>query len=200
MTRATFVYLHGFNSSPQTVKGRKLAAAAAALDEPPRVHVPALHHRPAMAMRDVCAWVDANVADRAALASLTFVGSSLGGFYATWLAEHYGTRAIVINPSVRPTASLAAHLGPQRNLHTGEAWELTPEHFAELEALSVPILTRRDRYFLLMRSGDELLDWREAVARYAGAWQYVLGGGNHGWEDIDDEIPSVLRFAGIPFG
>jgi predicted esterase YcpF (UPF0227 family) len=197
MTRATLVYLHGFNSSPQTVKGRKLAAAAAALDEAPRIHVPALHHRPALAMRGVRAWVEANVRDRAALTSLTFIGSSLGGFYATWLAEQYGARAVVINPSVRPASSLAAHLGPQRNLHTGEDWELTPEHFAELESLSVPSLTRMDRYFLLMRSGDELIDWYCAVARYAGAWQYVLGGGNHGWEDIDDEIPSVLRFAGV---
>ena len=194
MNRATLVYLHGFNSSPQTVKGRKLAAAAAALDDPPRVHVPALHHRPALAMRDVRVWIDANVGE---FSELTFVGSSLGGFYATWLTEHYGARAVVINPSVRPASSLAAYLGPQRNLHTGEAWELTPAHFAELEALAIPSLTRMDRYFLLMRSGDELIDWREAVARYAGAWQYVAGGGNHGWEDIDDEIPSVLQFAGM---
>jgi uncharacterized protein len=194
MTRATLVYLHGFNSSPQTVKGRKLAAAAAGLANPPRVYVPALHHRPALAMRDVRAWVDANVADPSAL---TFVGSSLGGYYATFLAEAFAARAVLINPSVRPASSLAAHLGPQRNLHTGEAWELTPEHFAELDALTVQRLSRMDRYLLMMRSGDELLDWREAVARYAGAWQYVLGGGNHGWEDIDDEIPSMLRFAGV---
>ena len=194
MTRATLVYLHGFNSSPQTVKGRKLAAAAAVLVQPPRVHIPTLHHRPATAMREVCAWVDANVADGAAL---TLVGSSLGGYYATWLAEKYDARAVVINPAVRPATSLAAHLGPQRNLHTGEAWELTPMHFAELDALSVARLTRMERYFLLMRSGDELLDWRDAVARYAGAWQYVLGGGDHGWEGIDDEIRSMLRFAGV---
>ena len=194
MTRATLVYLHGFNSSPQTVKGRKLAAACAVLADPPRVHLPILHHRPAMAMRDVCAWVDVNVDDRAAL---TFVGSSLGGFYATWLAEKYAARAVVINPPVRPTTSLSAHLGPQRNLHTGEAWELTPAHFAELDALFVPQLTNMDRYFLLMRSGDELLDWREAVSRYAGARQYIFGGGNHGWEDIDDEIPSVLHFGEV---
>ena len=193
MTHATLVYLHGFNSSPQTVKGRKLAAAAAVLGQPPRVHIPTLHHRPATAMREVCAWVDANVADGAAL---TLVGSSLGGYYATWLAEKYDARAVVINPAVRPATSLAAHLGPQRNLHTGEAWELTPMHFAELDALSVARLTRMERYLLLMRSGDELLDWRDAVARYAGAWQYVLGGGDHGWEGIDDEIRSMLRFAG----
>lgn len=195
MTRATLVYLHGFNSSPQSVKGRKLAAAAAALADPPRVYIPQLHDRPALAMRDVRAWVDANVADGAAL---TFVGSSLGGYYATSLAEEFGARAVLINPAVRPTTSLAPHLGPQRNSHTGEEWELTPEHFAELEILWVPRLSRMDRYFLLMRAGDELLDWREAMARYAGAWQYVLGGGDHGWEDIDDEIPSVLRFADAP--
>ena len=193
MTRTTLVYLHGFNSSPQTVKGRKLAAAAAALSEPPRVHIPLLQHRPATAMRDVCAWVEANIDDRAAL---TFVGSSLGGYYATWLAEKYGTRAVVINPAVRPARSLAAHLGPQRNPHTDEVWELTPAHFVELEAFSVARLTQMSRYFLLLRSGDELLDWRDAVARYAGAAQYVSGGGDHGWEDIDDETLSILRFAG----
>jgi predicted esterase YcpF (UPF0227 family) len=103
---------------------------------------------------------------------------------------------VVINPAVRPATSLAIHAGPQRNLHTGEAWDLTAEHFSELEALSVARLTRIERYFLLMRSGDELLDWREAVRRYAGAWQYIAGGGDHGWEDIDAEIPSILRFAG----
>jgi len=194
MTRATLVYLHGFNSSPQTAKGRKLAAAAAASSDPPRVHIPMLHHRPATAIRDVCAWVDAGDID---CATLTFVGSSLGGYYATWLAEKYGTRAIVINPAVRPAATLSSRRGPQRNLHTGQTWELTAGHFAELEALSVAHITRAERYFLLMRSGDELLDWREAVARYAGAWQYVLGGGDHGWEDIDGEVPSMLRFAAV---
>jgi uncharacterized protein len=193
MMRSTLVYLHGFNSSPQSVKGTKLAAAAAALADPPRVHMPQLHNRPAIAMRDVCAWVDANVA---AVAALTFVGSSLGGYYATWLAEKYGVRAVVINPAVRPAATLATYMGPQRNLHTGEAWELTTAHFAELDALSAVRLTHMGRYFLLMRSGDELLDWRDAVRHYAGAWQYVAGGGDHGWEDIDDEIPSILRFAG----
>jgi len=194
VTPATLVYLHGFNSSPRTVKGRKLMAAAASRRDLPLCYVPVLHHRPARAMHDVCAWVDARP-DR--LRSLTFIGSSLGGYYATWLAEKYGARAIVINPAVRPFADLQAHLGPQQNLYTGERYELTEEHFTELKALMVERLTRHERYFLLVRAGDELLDWREAVARYAGAWQFVAGGGTHGWEDIDNEIPAMLRFAGL---
>jgi predicted esterase YcpF (UPF0227 family) len=142
----------------------------------------------------VCQWVDAQAKPTALL---TFIGSSLGGYYATWLAERYGARAVMINPAVRPLAALADHLGPQTNLHTGEVYELTPAHFAELAVLRVERITRAERYFLLMRSGDELLDWREAVAHYAGACQYIAGGGSHGWENIDDEIASVLRFAGV---
>jgi uncharacterized protein len=194
MSSTTLVYLHGFNSSPLSVKGRKIAAGAAALADPPRVHLPALHHHPAAAIRDVCAWVDVNVVGRGVL---TFIGSSLGGYYASWLAEHYGARAVVINPAVRPTVALQGHLEPQRNLHTGEEWQLTPAHFAALEALATARITLPERYFLLQRSGDELLDWRDAVAHYAGAWQFVAGGGDHGWEGLDDEIPSILRFAGV---
>ena len=197
MTRVTLVYLHGFNSSARSVKGRKLAAAAAGLADPPRLYLPTLHHDPAIAMRDVCAWIAANAIDASAL---TFVGSSLGGYYANWLAEKYAARAIVINPAVRPAASLRAYLGPQRNLHTGEVWNLTPAHFAALDTFAVRRCTRLERYFLLQRSGDELLDWHEAVAHYAGAWQTILGGGDHGWEDIDNEIPSMLRFAGAEAG
>ena len=127
---------------------------------------------------------------------LTLVGSSLGGFYATYLAERYGARAVLINPAIRPHEDLRPYAGPQRNLYTGEEYEVTPAHFDELAALAVTRITRPERYFLLVRTGDEVLDWREAVAFYAGAFQYVAGGGDHGWTDFGDEVASVLRFAG----
>ena len=126
---ATVVYLHGFNSAPQSVKGQILARAAAALPDPPRFHLPQLHHRPALAMRDVRAWIDR---EAPAGRELTLIGSSLGGFYATFLAEHYGARAVLINPAIRPYDDLRPYIGRQRNLYTGEEYEVTPEHFAEL--------------------------------------------------------------------
>ncbi len=187
------VYLHGFNSSPASVKARKLAAFAATLREPPLLHVPRLSTWPSEAIAGARAWVDANVRARAAL---TFVGSSLGGYYATWLAERYDARAVLINPAIRPCELLRAYLGPQRNVYTGERWELTRAHFDDLERFRIARITRPERYFLLMRSGDELIGWREAVSHYAGAWQFVAAQGTHGWEDIDDELASILRFAG----
>ena len=188
----TIVYLHGLNSAPASIKARALGAAIAALPaaERPDYFVPQLHHRPAVAMRAVEAWLDA----RNPVAPV-FIGSSLGGFYATHLAERHAARAMVINPSVRPFTDLERYLGSQRNLYTGETYELTQSHFDELRALRVERITRPERYFLLTQSGDEVLDWREAVSYYGGAWQFVQGGGDHAFQDFDAQIPAILRFA-----
>ena len=193
MSAVAIVYLHGFNSAPQTVKGGMLARAAAALADPPRLHLPQLDHRPTRAIRNVRAWIDAEAPGGI---DLTLIGSSLGGYYATWLAEHYGARAVLINPTIRPYDDLRPFVGPQRNLYTNEEYDVTPAHFDELAALAVARITRPERYFLLVRTGDELLDWRDAVGFYAGAFQYIAGGGDHGWTDFEDEVASVLRFAG----
>ena len=193
----TLVYLHGFRSSPQSIKARLLAGAVAALPAArrPRLEVPALAHEPERAVAAVAAWVRAEVTGGEAL---TFVGSSLGGFYATHLAEAFGARAVLINPAVRPYDDLAPYAGPQTNLYTGETFEVLPRHFDELRALAVPRITRPGRYLLLARSGDEVLDWRTMVAFYGGAWQQVRGGGTHGYDDIGPDLPAVLRFAGVP--
>jgi uncharacterized protein len=193
MSEPSIVYLHGFNSSPQSAKGQQIARAAGALVNPPLVHSPALAHRPLQAMRDVCAWIDA---EAPAGRGLALIGSSLGGYYATWLAEKYGARAVVINPAIRPDLDLRPFLGRQRNPYTGEEYEITPAHFEELAALAVARITRPERYFLLLRTGDEVLDWRVAAPYYAGAFQFVAGGGDHGWIDFGAEVASVLRFAG----
>jgi predicted esterase YcpF (UPF0227 family) len=193
----TIVYLHGFRSSPQSVKARCFARAVAALPAAarPRLHVPALPPDPASAVAGVGDWIEREMGPRA-VDDLTLVGSSLGGFYATHLAERFGARAALINPAIRPWHELRQYGGPQRNLYTGESFEVTAAYFAQLRALAVARITRPARYFLLVRTGDEVLPWGDAVAFYAGAWQCVKGGGDHGWTDFDDEVPAVLRFAG----
>ena len=193
----SLVYLHGFRSSPQSVKAQCFVRAVAALPEwrRPRLHVPLLAADPIAAVRGVADWIDRELGSRAE-ADLTLIGSSLGGFYATHLAERFGVRAALINPAIRPWDDLRASLGAQRNLYTGEAFDVTAAHLAGLRTLSVARITRPDRYFLLVRSGDEILPWRDAIAFYAGARQFLKGGGDHGWTDFDDEIPAVLRFAG----
>jgi hypothetical protein len=197
----TIVYLHGFRSSPLSVKATQLASAVGALPAAirPRLFVPTLHHRPATAIGDVAALIDREVGT-AGLPALTLVGSSLGGYYATALAERYGVRAVLINPAVRPYDDLQPYVGTQQNLYTGESFEVTAAHFAELRALAVSRVTRPERYLLLVQSGDEVLDYREAVALYRGAWQYVEGGGDHSFQGFVAQIPVILRFAGALSG
>jgi predicted esterase YcpF (UPF0227 family) len=193
----TLVYLHGFRSSPRSKKAQLFIEAVAALPRAarPRLHVPSLQHDPALAVAGVAAWIERE-SGNAIARELTIIGISLGVYYATYLAERFGARAALINPAVRPYDDLKSHIGTQVNLYTGEKFEVADAHFNELLTLKVPRITRPARYFLLVRSGDEVLDWRETVAFYGGAWQYVAGGGDHGWKDFGDEVRSVLRFAG----
>ncbi|MCC7041165.1 MAG: alpha/beta fold hydrolase [Burkholderiales bacterium] len=190
----TIVYLHGFRSAPASIKAQRLHGAVDAMPAArrPRLHIPALTHGPAAAVAAVTHWVEAHVGDD----RLTFVGSSLGGFYATHLAERFEARAVMINPAVNPARDLAPWIGIQTNLYTGEAFEVTAAHFGELAALAVPRISRPDRYLLLVETGDEVLDYREAVVHYGGAWQYVRGGGDHSYTDFEAQIPTILRFAG----
>jgi predicted esterase YcpF (UPF0227 family) len=198
MTRAvpTIVYLHGFRSSPASIKATKLVRAVGSLPDErrPRLHVPFLRNGPASAIEEVAAWIESNAG---AVNLLTLVGSSLGGYYATYLAERFGARAVLINPAIRPYEDLRPYVGRQTNLYTGETFEVTSAHFDELRALSVSRITRPERYLLLVQSGDEVLDWREAVAFYGGAFQYVESGGDHGYHRFESQIPTILRFAGV---
>jgi len=185
------IYLHGFNSSPQSFKARLLRSRMESLGRASDFVCPALSHRPSEAIAQV---EPALSAARAGLTTL--VGSSLGGFYATWLAERYGVRAVLINPAVRPYDLLADYLGPQKNLYTGQEYELTKQHIAELGALEVDALTP-ERYFLLVETGDEVLDYRAAVERYRGCRQSVIPGGDHACSDFARYLDIILSFAGV---
>jgi len=102
---------------------------------------------------------------------------------------------VLINPAIDPHIGLSAYLGPQRNLYTGEPYELTASHLAQWRELYVPEITP-ERYLLLVETGDEVLDYRRAVERYAGAEQVVIAGGDHSLRSFPEHLPRILRFAG----
>ena len=186
----TIVYLHGFNSAPQSHKARTLAQYMTARGVGDRFACPKLPHRPAAAI----ALAQGEIAR--ATKPVTLVGSSLGGFYATYLAEQHDLRAALLNPAVTPQLDLESYLGTQRNLYTGEVYELTRAHIDEWRALEC-ITIRPDRYLLLVETGDEVLDYREAVRKYAGARQIVVEGGDHTLRSFTDHLPTIVQFAGL---
>jgi uncharacterized protein len=184
------IYLHGFNSSPQSRKAEQLREYLVSRGLGSQYACPALTHRPAQAIRSV-----EDLLSRTPGAHC-FVGSSLGGFYATHLAEKHDARAVLINPAVEPHTGLRAYLGEQENLYTGERYQLTEQHLEEWRTLYVPRI-EPSRYLLIVETGDEVLDYREAALRYAGARQLIVEGGDHTLQSFAEHMPRIARFAGL---
>jgi predicted esterase YcpF (UPF0227 family) len=180
------VYIHGFNSSPASFKARVLHERLATRGRRNEFAAPALPHSPAAA----ASLLEALIAQHP---HSVLVGSSLGGFYATWLAERHALRAVLVNPAVRPYELLAGHVGRQKNFHSGEEYDFTLEHVAELRALEVEAIDPR-HYFLMVETGDEVLDYRHALEKYRGARQLVIDGGDHGFSDFADHADAALDF------
>lgn len=184
---AGILYLHGFCSSPESWKAKVLGEAMRERGLCNRFFCPALSPVPNEAIAQAEAVIESWEGE------LTLVGSSLGGYYATCLAEKHDLRAALVNPAVVAPLSLNAYIGTQKNLHTGETFEFTAGHIEQLRAMECAAITP-SRYLLLVETGDEVLDYRDAVRRYAGSRQEVFAGGDHSFTRFPDLLPQLFEF------
>ena len=190
MRTTHLLYLHGFRSSPASTKARMTAAAVATRF--PGVHwlCPALPASPKQAMVEVL-----QATAHWPLATTAVIGSSLGGFYATWLAERWGCKAVLLNPAIHPARDLAAHLGDQTVWHDPEQhFVFEAAYVDELLALEVASIAQPERYLAVIAKGDEVLDWQEMMAHYECATTKLLPTGDHALSDYDQHIDEVLDF------
>ena len=188
------LYLHGFRSSPLSTKARHMAALMAERYPLVTWWCPQLPPSPqaaaALIAQGTAEWPTQTMA---------VMGSSLGGFYATWLAAQRGCRAVLINPAVFPARDLAHHIGEQTAWHNPEErFYFAPEFVDELRALACPdFQPGPDQLLAFIAKGDEVLDWREMRARYALAQQVLIEGGDHALSDFDAHLPRALAFLGL---
>jgi uncharacterized protein len=187
------LYLHGFRSSPQSFKARVMRARLEALGLIDQWCCPTLPVSPREAVT-----LAETLAASATDDTITVIGSSLGGFYATWLAEKHGWRSVLLNPAVVPQEDLSCYLGEQPLWHGGGSVVVEPHHLDELRALSVTAITRPDRYYLIAATGDEVLDYRTMLAHYPGVHTTLIEGGDHAISDFPDYLDRVLAFCAVP--
>ena len=183
------LYLHGFRSSPQSAKARHTAAWVQ-------------QHRPGL--RWWCPQLPPSPAEALALllhgladwprASTAVIGSSLGGFYATVLAERLDIRAVLLNPAVAPARDLAKHIGETTAWHSEDRFFFRPEFIDELSSMTPSAITRPERYFAVIASGDEVLSATEMHARYAGCPGFAIDGSDHALSDFDAPFAALLGF------
>jgi predicted esterase YcpF (UPF0227 family) len=187
------LYLHGFRSSPQSTKARLMAERVAREHPSVTWWCPQLPPSPREA---------AELIDRGTAAwprdSMAVVGSSLGGFYATWLAETRNCKAVMLNPAVFAARDLARYVGEHTSWHDpAERFVFKAAYVDELRALERQGLAQPDHYFAIIARGDEVLSWREMTARYAGAAVHLLEGSDHAISEFEDYLPEVLAFLNL---
>ena len=180
------LYIHGFLSSPQSAKAQQVQAYVA---QHPHLRL----QLPALPVDAVAALY---ILEKCIAQSPTppgLIGSSLGGFYANILAARHNLRAVLINPAVHPHERLAAYAGEQKNYYTGEVSVVEPEHFHALKMLEVAPLYP-EKLWILLETGDETLDYRQAEQFYARCAVDVTIGGSHRYESFAARLPAIVDF------
>jgi len=186
---AALLYIHGFLSSPLSFKAQQTQAWLAANHPEIDYHCPHLSPYPAQTRQHLEALVESLLPE-----PIYLMGSSLGGFWATWLAEKYNLRALLINPAVRPQEFMPKYVGVElKSYHSDDVYLLHAHHVEEIKSVDVQPC-RLDNYWLLVQTGDETLDYRRAVEKYAGCKQTIEEGGDHSFQDFDRYFESGLKF------
>lgn len=196
------LYLHGFRSSPQSTKARQFGDWVRAHRPDLQWWCPQLPPSP----REALALLSEGTRDWP-LAHTAVVGSSLGGYYATVLAERWAgscvrehgdaVRVVLLNPAVHPARDLAAHIGETTSWHNEDRFFFRPEFIAELQEMAPTRITQPQRYFAVIAKGDEVLDWREMHARYAECSVRLIEGGDHALSEFDEHLAAALGFLGL---
>lgn len=188
----SIVYIHGFNSSPQSHKAQQFQQWIRTHHPDITLHIPALKPYPLEAIKQL--------EELAALAPqhTGFIGSSLGGFYAVHLSEKFRARAVLINPAVRPFDSLAQYLGENKNFHTQDSYVLTQQHVDDLRSLYVATPAQPENLLLLTQTGDETLNFREAATHFYRSPAVIEYGGDHAFQQVERHFSHMLSFLQTP--
>jgi predicted esterase YcpF (UPF0227 family) len=190
---SSLLYLHGFNSSPESHKAKALYDHMKRSGLGNRIKIPEIPPVPADAIQLLQQCAEEIIEQ----GELSIAGSSLGGFYATWLAEKYDCPAVLINPAVKPHVLLKKHLGQNTNYYTGVSWILNEIHVEQFRELYINEISKPERYLLLLQTGDETLDYREALQKYAACPAIVEQGGSHAFSDFERYMDKILSFCHV---
>jgi len=183
------IYIHGFLSSPLSFKARQTAQWLAEWRPDIRYHCPHLSPYPRATQQTLEALVESLLPGRIGL-----IGSSLGGYWSTWLAEKYDLRALLVNPAVRPWEFMPDYLEVDlQSYHTDDSYRLNAGHVEEIKACDLPV-RRHANYWLLAQTGDETLDYTQAVEKYQGCKQTVEEGGDHSFQGFERFLSDGINF------
>ncbi|GLX79576.1 esterase [Thalassotalea insulae] len=192
MNNLSILYLHGFNSSPQSLKAQLTEQYLAKYYPGVTFYCPQIGASPQAAIKQLEQLLTGNSEQNWCL-----MGSSLGGYFSTYLAEKYQLKAALINPAIRPFELLTDYIGRQQNPYTGEIYMVTEQYMQVLQALYNEKISK-NRYLVMVQTGDEVLDYQQAVDKYQDSQVIVQSGGDHSFINYQTMLPDIMAFFGLP--
>lgn len=189
---STLLYLHGFNSSPESHKACQLQRWITAYRPDVNLLIPQLPYYPSQ----VITRLDPIFAEHHQQ-KIGIIGASLGGFYATWFSQYYGVPAVVINPLVKPADYLKSHLGREYRMRSGEVIQLNHQHLMEFATYQLPNLVSPNLLWLLAQQGDEVLPYQLATTYYMGCRQTIEPQGSHSFIGFVKHLPEIIKFLSL---
>ncbi len=188
--RINILYLHGFNSSPQSMKAELTKIYFFENFPSVSFFCPQLASSPEAIIEQLTSLIAAE-SDEESL--WYFIGSSLGGYFSTYLSEKYQSKAVLVNPAVKPFELLAEYLGEQTNPYTGEVYSIEPQAIKTLKNIEQKFISKNN-YLVMVQTGDEVLDYQEAVDKYCNCQIIVQQGGDHSFIDYSKMLPKIAMF------
>ena len=188
------LYLHGFKSGPASTKAQQMKAFFEAHGAAEQILIPQLPHEPAAAIA-LAQSMYKELIDLHGAKSVMVLGSSLGGYYATYLVQHFGGRGVLVNPAVRPYELLTDYLGENTNFYSNETFVVTEDYLQQLKGIEVEVISHPERLLLLTQTHDETLDYIQGTEKYLKSPSIIEYGGDHSYQKFEQRIPTILHFA-----
>ena len=179
------IYVHGFGGSGEGSKAKILREIFKDRD----FIAPSLSYVPELAINTLKELIASYLKHE----DVYLIGSSLGGYYSIYLADHFNIQAILINPSINPGVTLQRSIGNAPNFYDNSSFEWNEKHLEMLKQYEVKDI-KKELYCLLAKKGDELLDYKEAEDKFKGSKTIIDEGGDHSFSDIDTHIDDILDF------
>ena len=188
------LYIHGFNSSPLSVKAEQTRLYL--FNNFPQVnfYCPQLVSNPKGAINQL----EQIILSSPTNSSWFLIGSSLGGYFASYLSEKYNVPCVLVNPAIKPFELLEDYLGEQVNPYTEEVYQVTREHMLELKAIEPKRpsfnIAQKNNYLVMVQTDDEVLNYQQAVEKYEHCRLVVEQGGDHSFIDFEHHLPTIAGF------
>ena len=187
----TVLYFHGFASSSNSNKAKVLKKYISKNYKSAEIIIPDLDNNFKLAVSQI------HILINRAKYPIVFVGSSLGGYYASYFSTKLKTKSVLINPAIPPLKDFEIYLGENENYITGKKFTITPEDIRYIRKMSYKKYTNAENTYVLLESGDEVLKYKETAKYFSGSYLDIIYGGSHSYESLDEKLKNIVNFIGI---